>query len=113
MLLNLSLTVATAPSNAVTSVKSTRIRAKIAEEEEVVLIYKTPKDNTKTLLDSADADTVDYTFRKQYTATTDSSSIATFSAAAGETFNSATAGKDYTLSVRVTGTGSYAAGGVA
>ena len=100
---NLSLTVASAPSNAVTSVKSTRIRAKIAEEEEVVLIYKTPKENTKTLKDSADADTVDYTFRKQYTATTDSSSIASFSADSGETFNSASAGKDYTLSVRVSG----------
>ena len=51
---------------AVTSSKATRIRAKLKEEEETVLVYKTPKDNTKTLLNAGVSDT-SYTFRKQFT----------------------------------------------
>ena len=77
---NLSLTIAKTgiaanPATATTttsSVKGVRIRGKIAEEEEVVLVYKTPKERTKTLLDSdGDSDTT-YTFRKQFTGTTNS-----------------------------------------
>ena len=71
---NLNITIAQTgagsnPANttvAVTSAKATRIRAKIAEEEETVLVYKTPKDNTKTLLD-AGVSSKTYEFRKQFT----------------------------------------------
>ena len=97
-------------SNAVTSTKCNRIRAKIAEEEETVLVYKTPKDNTQTLLQSGVSDTT-YTFRKQFTGTTNASSAVSFTANAGETFYSASAGRDYTLTVTVAGGGGSAAVG--
>ena len=92
---------------AVTSAKANRIRAKIAEEEETVLVYKTPKDNTQTLLQAGNSDT-SYTFRKQFTGTTNASSAVSFTANAGETFYSASAGRDYTLTVTVQGTGGSA-----
>ena len=94
-------------TNAVTSAKANRIRAKIAEEEETVLVYKTPKDNTETLLQSGVSDT-SYTFRKQFVGTTNASSAVSFTANAGETFFSASAGRDYTLTVTVQGTGGSA-----
>ena len=117
---NLSMTIAKTgiaanPATATTtttSVKATRIRAKIAEEEEVVLVYKTPKERTKTLLDSnGDSDTT-YSFRQQFVGTTNASSKVTFSANAGETFDSTTAGRDYTLTVTATGSGSLANGAI-
>jgi len=110
---NLSITIAqtgggpTSTTVAVTSAKATRIRAKIAEEEETVLVYKTPKDNTQTLLQSGVSDTT-YTFRKQFTGTTNASSAVSFTANAGETFYSNSAGRDYTLTVTATGSGSKA-----
>jgi len=117
---NLSMTIAKTgissnPATATTttsSVKGVRIRAKLAEEEEVVLIYKTPKDRTKTLLDASAATDTTYTFRQQYTGTTNASSEVTFTAAAGETFYSTSAGADYTLTVTATGSGSIANGGI-
>ena len=96
---------------ATTSVKGVRIRAKLAEEEETVLVYKTPKTNTKTLLNSGVSDT-SYTFRKQFTDTTNASSAVSFTANAGETFYSDSAGRDYTLTVTATGSGSIANGGI-
>ena len=115
---NLSMTVAktgissnpATPTVAVSSIKGTRIRAKIAEEEEVVLVYKTPKERTKTLLDSSGNSDTQYTFRKQFTGTTNASSKVTFSANAGETFFSTSAGRDYTLTVTATGSGSLGNG---
>ena len=97
----------TTATNAVTSTKCNRIRAKIAEEEETVLIYKTPKDNTQTLLQAGNSDTT-YTFRKQFTGTTNASSEVSFTANAGETFYSASAGRDYTLTITVVGVGGSA-----
>ena len=104
---NLSMTVAktgvtsnpATPSVATTSVKAIRIRGKIAEEEEVALIYKTPKERTKTLLDANGASDTTYSFRQQFTGTTNASSLVTFSANAGEIFDSTSAGRDYTLTV--------------
>ena len=104
---NLSMTVAktgvtsnpATPSVATTSVKAIRIRGKIAEEEEVALIYKTPKQRTKTLLDANGASDTTYSFRQQFTGTTNASSLVTFSANAGEIFDSTSAGRDYTLTV--------------
>ena len=96
-------------TNAVTSAKANRIRAKIAEEEETVLVYKTPKDNTETLLQAGNSDT-SYTFRKQFTGTTNASSAVSFTANAGESFYSASAGRNYTLTVTVKGSGSKTVG---
>ena len=89
-------------TNAITSTKCNRIRGKIAEEEETVLVYKTPKDNTQTLLQSGSSDT-SYTFRKQFTGTTNASSEVSFTANAGEAFYSASAGRDYTLTITTSG----------
>ena len=116
---NLNITIAQTgaganPTNttvAVTSAKATRIRAKIAEEEETVLVYKTPKDNTKTLLDAGVSSTT-YEFRKQFTDTSSAGSAVSFTAAAGETFVSASAGRSYTLTVTATGSGSIGNGGI-
>ena len=114
---NLNITIAqtgSGPVNTtvvVTSAKATRIRGKLKEEEETVLVYKTPKDNTKTLLLSGVSDT-SYTFRKQFTGTTNASSAVSFTANAGETFYTASAGRDYTLTVTATGSGSKANGAI-
>ena len=118
---NLNITIAATgagsnPANttrAVTSAKATRIRAKIAEEEETVLVYKTPKDNTKTLLDAGVSSTT-YEFRKQFTDTSTAASVVSFTAGAGETFVSASAGRAYTLTVTVSGGagGNLAAGAI-
>ena len=89
-------------------VSAIRLRSKIAEEEEIVLVYKMPKNDVASLLTAGVTDTT-YTFRKQYYGTTASGAVS-FTALTGETFYSATAGRDYTLTVVGTGTGSYAAG---
>ena len=52
-----------------TSAKAIRIRAKIAEEEETVLVYKMPKANVESLLTLGVSDT-SYSFRKQFVGTT-------------------------------------------
>ena len=119
---NLSMTVAktgissnpATPTVAVSSIKGVRIRGKIAEEEEVVLVYKTPKERTKTLLDANGASDTTYSFRKQFVETTNNSSKATFSANAGEIFDATTAGRDYTLTVNTSGGagGNLAAGAI-
>ncbi len=115
--LNITIAITGAGSNpantttAVTSAKATRIRAKLAEEEETILVYKTPKDNTKTLLEAGVSDTT-YSFRKQFTGTTNASSEVAFTANAGETFFSASAARSYTLTVTATGTGSLGNGGI-
>ena len=98
---------------AVTSAKATRIRGKLQEEEETVLLYKTPKDDTKTLLNAGVSDT-SYTFRKQFIGTTNASSAVSFTANAGESFYSDSAGRDYTLTVTVSGGagGNLAAGAI-
>jgi len=116
---NLNITIAQTgavanPTNttvAVSSAKATRIRAKLAEEEETILIYKTPKDNTKTLLDAGVSSTT-YEFRKQFTDISSAGSQVSFTAAAGETFVSASAGRSYTLTVTATGSGSLGNGGI-
>ena len=114
---NLSITVEQTGSGsantttAVTSAKAIRIRAKIAEEEETVLVYKTPKINTQTLLVGGSSDTT-YSFRKQFIGTTNASGQVTFTAGTGETFDSASAGKAYTLSVTTAGSGSSVAGAI-
>ena len=98
-------------TTAVTSAKAVRIRAKIAEEEETVLVYKTPKINTKSLLTGGTSDTT-YSFRKQFIGTTNASGEVTFSAGTGETFDSASTARAYTMTVTAAGSGSAIAGAI-
>ena len=111
---NLSMTIEITASGtanttvAVTSAKAVRIRAKIAEEEETVLVFKMPKDNVESLLTGGVSDTT-YAFRKQFVGTTSSGAVS-FTAGTGETFDSASLGRTYTLTVTTKGTGSATAG---
>ena len=98
----------TSATTQLTSAKAVRIRAKITEEEETVLVYKMPKENVKSLLTGGNSDTT-YSFRKQFIGTT-ASGAATFTAGTGETFDSASLGRAYTLAKITAGTGSLAAG---
>ena len=97
-------------TNKITSARAVRIRAKITEEEETVLVYKMPKENVKSLLSGGNSDTT-YSFRKQFVGTT-ASGAATFTAGTGETFDSASLGRAYTLAVVVAGTGNAVAGDI-
>ena len=65
-----TIVVSSAFSNAVTSVNVARLRGKVTQEEETVLLYKLPKDNVKTLLDAGGATDTSYSYRKQFTGTT-------------------------------------------
>ena len=93
-----------------TSAKATRIRAKIAEEEETVLVYKMPKENVKSLLTSGVTDT-SYTFRKQFVGTTAAGAV-TFAAGTGEDFDSTNTAANYTLTITVAGTGNGLVGDI-
>ena len=94
----------------ITSARAVRVRAKIAEEEETVLVYKMPKDNVESLLTSGASDTT-YSFRKQFVGTTASGAVS-FTAGTSETFDSASLGRAYTLTIVVAGTGNGIAGQV-
>jgi len=93
-----------------TSAKAVRIRAKIAEEEEAVLVYKMPKENVESLLTLGVSDTT-YTFRKQFVGTTASGAV-TFAAATGEDFDSTNTAANYTLTITFAGTGIGLAGDI-
>ena len=86
-------------TNKLTSAKAIRIRAKIAEEEETVLVYKMPKENVESLLTSGVSDTT-YSFRKQFIGTTSSGAVS-FSAGTGEDFDSTNTAANYTLTITV------------
>ena len=90
-------------TNKLTSAKAIRIRAKIAEEEETVLVYKMPKENVESLLTLGVTDTT-YSFRKQFVGTT-ASGVVTFAAGTGEDFDSTNTAANYTLTITVAGTG--------
>ncbi|SVE12190.1 uncharacterized protein METZ01_LOCUS465044, partial [marine metagenome] len=107
------LKLATSASNAVTSVKASRIRAALQEQEETVLIYKMPKNDIKTLLDAADATDTTFTVRRQFTGTSNASSEITFTAPTGQSWDSYAA-RDYTLALvdQPNGGGAGAAGDI-
>ena len=86
-------------TNKLTSAKATRIRAKIAEEEETVLVYKMPKENVESLLTLGVTDTT-YSFRKQFIGTTAAGAVS-FSAGTGEDFDSTNTAANYTLTITV------------
>ncbi len=97
-------------TNQLTSAKATRIRAKIAEEEETVLVYKMPKENIESLLTLGVTDT-SYTFRKQFVGTTAAGAVS-FSAGTGEDFDSTNTAANYTLTITVAGTGNGLVGDI-
>ena len=87
--------------------------ARLKNPEKNVAIFKLPKTTIKTLLTTANAGASDtqFTIRRNFVGTTNSSGVATFSAGTNETFV-AFATKDYTMSVLTAGDGSAAAGDV-
>jgi hypothetical protein len=108
---NTEITIASALTNAITSVTAQRLRGKITEEEETVLVYKMPKDDVKTLLDNVGNSDTSYAFRKQFRTTTTAGSVATFTLPAGETWTSPSLGRNYTLTIVDSSPGGSAAQG--
>ena len=108
-----TIVVSSAFSNAVTSVNVARLRGKITQEEETVLLYKLPKDNVKTLLDSGGATDTSYSYRKQFTGTTNASSVVTFTLSAGHTWAAPSVARNYAMVITTAGgAGSGAVGDV-
>ena len=105
-----TLTISAVFSNAVTSVNVARLRCKITQEEETVLLYKLPKDNVKTLLDSGGNTDTTYSYRKQFTGTTNASSVVTFTLSAGHTWAAPTVARNYAMVVTTAGTGTAIVG---
>ena len=100
-------------SNPITNVSATRKRGKIQDEEEVILVYKMPEDNVKTLLDSGGNTDTSFNFRKQITGvTTNASGVATFTVPSGQTFLNPSVGRNYALTIVVAGSGTGAVGDV-
>ena len=107
-----TLTVSAVFTNAVTSVNVARLRGKITQEEETVLLYKLPKDNVKTLLDAGGATDTSYSYRKQFTGTTNASSVVTFTLSAGHTWAAPSVARNYTMVVTAVASGSASIGDV-
>jgi len=85
--------------------------AKLKDTEKNRSIFKLPKRIVKTLLTATNAGASDtqYTIRRQFVGTTDSSGIVTFTAGTNETFSSHSEA-DYTLSILTAGGGTGAQG---
>lgn len=86
-----------------------RTRSKLNEQEELVMIYKLPKDNIKTLLTDSNNGISDTTLstKRQFIGTTTSSSNIAFTSGTNEVFGSFST-TDYVLSVLSVGTGAGA-----
>ena len=108
---NTEIEIDSALSNALTSSSMKRLRGKIAEEEETVLVYKMPKNDVKTLLDSGLNTDTNYSYRKQFRTTSTAAGVATFTLAAGETWASPSLGRNFTLTVVDSSPGGSAAQG--
>lgn len=100
------------PANAVEKIAINRIRTGIKQIEETALLYRMPKDNVKTLLDSLGASDTTYDYRIQKTGTTNGSSAVTFTLPAGNTWASPSTSRNYVLTITSAGTGTGAAGDV-
>ena len=103
-----------APStDAITTSNIIRKRAKLYDTEKNLSVVKLPKKTVKTLLTTLNGGASDsqYTFRKQFVATTNSSGVATINAGSNETFGGF-AEADYTCSILTAGSGSGAQGDV-
>jgi len=87
--------------------------AKLIEPEKNISLFKLPKRNIKTLLTTLNSGVSDtqFTVRRQFIGTTNSSGVVTFSAGTNETFDSFT-DINYALSILTAGGGSGVAGDV-
>ena len=87
--------------------------ARLKNPEKNVAIFKLPKTTIKTLLTTTNAGASDtqYTVRRTFVGTSNSSGVVTFTAGTNETFV-AFATKDYTMSVLTAGDGSAAQGDI-
>ena len=91
--------------------KETPTFARLKDAEKNRAIFKLPKRVIKTLLtaDNGGATDTQYTVRRQFVGTTNSSGVVTFSAGSNEVFT-AFAEKDYTMSILTAGDGTGAQG---
>jgi hypothetical protein len=80
--------------------------AKLKDTEKNRALFKLPKNTVKTLLTETNSGLSDtqYTIRRQFVGTTNSSGVVTFTAGSNETFSSHSE-KDYTLSILTAGAG--------
>ena len=101
-----------APStDAITTANVVRIRCTLTEQEETLLVYKLPKNDVKTLLDTSNNSDTTYSVRRTFVGTTNGSSVVTFTSGANETF-AAYSDAGYTCSIMTaSGTGGAAAQG--
>ena len=98
-------------TDAITTANVIRNRTKLNEQEETVLVYKLPKNDVKTLLDSSNNSDTTYSVRRTFVGTTNGSSVVTFTAGSNETF-AAYSDTAYTCSIlTASGTGGAAAQG--
>ena len=106
-----TITIASALTNSLTTSTAARKRAVLNEQEETVLLYKMPKDDVKTLLDSSSVSDTTFTVRRTFVGTTDGSSQVSFTSGAGETF-AAYSNANYTMMKMTAGSGSGAVGDI-
>ena len=87
--------------------------ARLKDTQKNRAMFKLPKKVVKTLLTTANAGATDtqYTVRRQFTGTTNSSGVVSFSAGSNETFLSFSE-KDYTMSILTAGDGTGAQGDI-
>ena len=92
---------------------SDTVAAKLKDTEKNRAVYKLSKSTIKTLLTTANGGASDtqYTIRRQFIGTTNSSGVVTFTAGTNETFNGF-AEADYTMSILTAGSGTGAQGDI-
>ena len=109
---NLTLTLTAACSNNVDKIPIKRLRGAVQEIEETVLLYKLPKDNIKTVLDTVGVPQTSYTYRKQFTTTATGAGVATFTLSPGEVWANPALARNFTLTVTGSAGGTAAVGAV-
>ena len=98
-----------APStDAITTANIVRKRFSVKEQEELITVYKLPKDNISTLLP---IDTT-YSVRKQFIATSNGAGVVALATGSNDHTFDAYAAADYTCTILTAGDGSGAAGDV-
>ena len=106
-----TITVASALTNSLTTSTAARKRTTLNEQEELILVYKMPRDDVKTLLDSSNVSDTTFTVRRTFVGTTDASSQVSFTAGSGESFD-AYSNANYTMMKMTAGSGSAAVGDI-
>src|SRR6056300_1672971 len=109
---NTTLTVASAFSNAVTSVTATRLRAQLTDQQKNILLRKLQKSGIKTLKTDSNGGVSDTSLviRRSFEDSSSSGSVS-FLAGSNETFN-AVDNEDYVLIIVTAGSGTGATGDI-